>query len=245
MMQVRRVLSGVRRRVVNAGLPDVSYTKIDEDAIKRLVTTETPTILEIGCNDGTHTSWFLEMFERPEIYCFEPDPRAVARFRDRLGDRDEVHLFEVAISDRGGTTTFHQSGGRRGTVDDALMPEGWDQSGSIRPPKKVLGAYPWLSFDERIEVPTSRLDTWRRTQGIERIDFIWMDVQGAEMDVFGGGSETLARTKVLYTEYSNQEMYEGQSPLRRILRELTDFRVVTRFPGDVLLRNIRTSGPPG
>jgi hypothetical protein len=46
---------------------------------------------------------------------------------------------------------------------------------------------------------------------ISFIDFIWADVQGAEEDLILGGLDTLRkRTKYLFTEYNNSEMYEGQ-----------------------------------
>lgn len=68
-----------------------------------------------------------------------------------------------------------------------------------------------------------------------------MDVQGAESDVIAGGQKTLGRTRFIYTEYSDRELYEGQLSLRSILDLLPAFEVVTLYPreieGDVLLRN--------
>jgi hypothetical protein len=72
---------------------------------------------------------------------------------------------------------------------------------------------------------------------ISEIDFIWMDVQGAEMEVLRGGKNTIAKTRYLYTEYSNKELYEGQANLRKLLKAVNNFDVLIRYPGDVLLRN--------
>jgi hypothetical protein len=71
------------------------------------------------------------------------------------------------------------------------------------------------------------------------IDFIWMDVQGAEIDVFRGAQEVLANARYLYTEYSNRELYAGQYNLRRLLWYLKGYRVVVRYRGDVLLENMQ------
>nr|VFK11674.1 MAG: methyltransferase, FkbM family [Candidatus Kentron sp. LPFa] len=87
------------------------------------------------------------------------------------------------------------------------------------------------------------LDTWRREQGIDTVDFIWMDVQGAEMDVFRGGANTLARTRYLYTEYNDRELYEGQCTLPQLLDCLKYFKVLDRYPDDVLLENERIGIP--
>jgi hypothetical protein len=54
-----------------------------------------------------------------------------------------------------------------------------------------------------------------------------------------GGQRTLSRTRYLYTEYSDDELYEGQIGLRKILEMLPDFRVVELWQDDVLLQNTR------
>ena len=55
-----------------------------------------------------------------------------------------------------------------------------------------------------------------------------MDVQGAEIDVTRGGRNALISTRYLYTEYSNEELYEGQLSLKQLLKELADFGVIVK-----------------
>ncbi|UCE75463.1 MAG: FkbM family methyltransferase [Methanomassiliicoccales archaeon] len=154
-----------------------------------------------------------------------------------MGDREEVRLYELAISDKNGGETFYMSAGQESEV----MPEGWDLSGSIRKPKNHLIVHPWCRFEKNIVVQTKTLDTWCIENGIEKIDFVWMDVQGAEIDVIRGGKNALRNTHYLYTEYSNRELYEGQASLKQLLKELDEFEVVVRYPDDILLRNINES----
>ena len=71
---------------------------------------------------------------------------------------------------------------------------------------------------------------------------MWMDVQGAERDVIRGASATLEKTRYVFTEYSDDELYEGQAGLSEILELLPQFRVVRCFSEDVLLQNIRLMG---
>ncbi|MGD1015492.1 MAG: hypothetical protein ABR863_03490, partial [Roseiarcus sp.] len=59
----------------------------------------------------------------------------------------------------------------------------------------------------------------------------------AEADVILGAAKILRETRFLCTEYSDVELYEGQRPLKELLALLPSFDVVTRYPGDVLLRN--------
>jgi len=215
----------------------VSYSKLSKELIRECVGREDPTILEIGCNDGTHTLWFLEIFENPKVYCFEPDPRAIARFKTKVGHRSNVNLFEIALSDHNGEVTFYQSGGQLNEEKAKAMPKGWDLSGSIRQPKEHLTIYPWVTFDQEITVATSTLDTWCDKHGILAIDFIWMDVQGAEIDVFRGGINALTKARFIYTEYSDNELYKGQFNLRQLMKYLKNFNVLIRCPRDVLFGN--------
>ena len=81
------------------------------------------------------------------------------------------------------------------------------------------------------------LDAWSAKHAPGPIDFIWADMQGAEATLATGGAKTLARTRYLYCEYSDQELYEGEPTLAQLLDLLPDFEVVYRLPGDVMLRN--------
>ena len=50
-------------------------------------------------------------------------------------------------------------------------------------------------------------------------------MQGAEGDMIAGGQATLARTRYLYTEYSNEEIYEGEPTLETLLAMLPNFQL--------------------
>ena len=101
--------------------------------------------------------------------------------------------------------------------------------------------YP-VTFGETIDVQTVTLDTFCRQEGVDGvIDFIWADIQGAEGEMIRGGRETIARTRYLYTEYSDDELYEGQPTLSEIMAMLPDFRVLELWLDDMLLANRRFS----
>src|SRR5208283_5009546 len=73
----------------------ISRDHISHEQLVALLNRPDPTILEIGCNDGTDTLAFLRAAPKATIYCFEPDPRAIKRFRQRI-DSSSVTLFELA-----------------------------------------------------------------------------------------------------------------------------------------------------
>jgi FkbM family methyltransferase len=189
-----------------------------------------PTIIEVGAHDGSTTVGFRRLFPRARILAFEPEPRAIAKFRARAELRD-VTLLECAVADRGGQATFHQCSGRPPgyTGDD------WDASGSIRKPTGVITAYPWMTFDREITIQVVRLDDVARN--IDAIDLIWADVQGAEEDLIRGAAETLKRTRFFYTECLESGDYDGQIGLSEICALLPEFEIVEVFAYDVLFRN--------
>src|SRR4029077_2666193 len=125
------------------------------------------------------------------IHCFECDPRPIRAFRSRISDT-RCQLHEVALSHRTGVATLRMSGGAREDVQQ----EDWDQSSSLLEPTGHLSVHPWVTFGRTCQVETTRLDDWAEQVIPNRVvDFVWMDVQGAEHLVIGGGVSTFARTR--------------------------------------------------
>ncbi len=234
------LLSGLARGLLSRRtrlVPPVTGGTLEGDELVRLIAREDPVIFDIGCNDGTHSNWFLGLFAGARVYAFEPDPRAAKAFRSAVRS-ERAKLYELAIAGRDGTAEFHASDGLPDPALARSLPEGWDQSGSIRRPGKAhFERFPWCRFERTFPVATRRLDGWCRDEGVGAIDLIWADVQGAEGDLIEGGRETLARTRYFHTEYNDQELYEGQMPLAKLLSMLPEFEVVHRYRWDVLLRN--------
>ena len=82
------------------------------------------------------------------------------------------------------------------------------------------------------------LDDWSKKHQIAEADFIWADVQGAESDL-DGAARFLRSSRYFYTEYSNDEWYEGQIKLADLLERLPAFELVRRYPMDALFKNQR------
>lgn len=177
--------------------------------------------LELGAYRGDDSGWLAEIPD-VNIHAFEPDPR------NNQEPRDNVTLHRAAIADYDGWGSLILSEQGWGQV--------WTHSSSIKKPKNHLLRYP-VTFGEEVEVQMITLDSICQQQGLGVIDFIWADIQGAEGEMIRGGKQTLARTRYLYTEYSDDELYENQITLRDILTLLPDFRVLELWEDDVLLEN--------
>jgi FkbM family methyltransferase len=195
-------------------------------------------ILEVGAHFGTETQYFRRLLPNAEIIAFEPDPRNIRILKERGIDKI-CKLEEVALSDTNGKLEFFLSTGdcSHWSNDSLLTHNDWSASSSLKKPKAHLDFHKWITFDETVEVDSIRLDDYAYLND-RVIDFIWMDVQGAEDLVFKGSIETLKRTKYVYTEYNNQEMYEGQLNIQQILDLIgPDWEILHVYPDDVLLKN--------
>src|SRR5262249_29126120 len=139
------------------------------------------------------------------IIAFEPEPRALAKFKARPTLRD-VKLIECAVGDRNGEAIFYRSGGQAPGRDE---PD-WDASGSLHPPDTLKTTHQWLTFDRQMTVPIRGLDDALAREPIDIVDLIWADVQGAERGLILGARETFKRTRYFYTECTDRGDYEGQ-----------------------------------
>ena len=230
---------------------------ISQDQIKSLVgDQEEIVVFEVGCADGLDTKKFLSTFgDNLKIYSFDPEPINVEYMttlgsKDAWGNNNDVlitderhEFFPYAISGEDGTTTFHRS--RNDCPEGRTVGR---YSGSIRKPVTMIESpvygrrWPGTLFDETVEVETKRLDNFCKEKGIERVNFLWMDTQGAERDVLSGVGDMLGKIDYIYTEYYNEEMYEGCPGLEEIKSLLPGYEVVLVWDyndadgGDVLFK---------
>jgi FkbM family methyltransferase len=80
--------------------------------------------------------------------------------------------------------------------------------------RRFAGIDEVMELDFSIEIPTTTLDTFCQTEGIESIDFLQVDVQGADIEVLQGGS-TILKNSILAVQvevefshlYVNQPLF--------------------------------------
>lgn len=70
----------------------------------------------------------------------------------------------------------------------------------------------WLEFPTTIPVATTRLDALAGRLGLTHIDFLHLDVQGAELLVLSGAGTLLSRIHTPWLEDEVVPLNEGQRP---------------------------------
>jgi len=197
---------------------------------EHIARTAAPVIFELGMCDGYHTNMLLSWVNGPLFYYygFEPDPRNVARIRG-TGLPSRINFYPDAIGHVTGKIPFHLA---------TPEPNGGIGSSSISEFTPVLTqCWAWLKCQGDVEVQCWRLDDFCAANEVDRIDFLWMDVQGAERLVFDGAPKMLEKTRLLWTEYDGGTLYKDSSTIADILARFPGWTVLADIGGDVLLKN--------
>lgn len=177
--------------------------------------------LEFGAHNSDN-DW-LAQIPGAMVHVLEPD------LRNQPPPRPNVVVHQKAIGDHDGHASIVLSQRKWG--------ETWTHSSSIKQPFNHLLRYP-VTFGEAVPVVVQTLDSFCEEQRLDGvIDFIWSDIEGAEGDMILGGRQTLKRTRYLFTEFSDDELYKDQVTLREILEMLPQFKVIEMWQDYVLLEN--------
>ena len=169
-----------------------------------------PRIVDVGAQadgDGTHAYTPLADLTPIDVVGFDPlEQRLSERQRTELA-RGQLSLLPYAIGDGSPHTLFINN-------DDATT--------SLLPLDIELNShFNYLSTLRTIE--TKIIDTHRLDDVVPPgpIDFLKIDVQGAELMVLQHAHATLERTAVVHCEVEFAPLYEGQPLFRDIDLELT------------------------
>jgi FkbM family methyltransferase len=152
-----------------------------------------PVIIDIGGAHGDTTAYFLKLIPNCTVYNFEANPELAFEIKTRF-EKLPVHTYSMALSDYEGSIAFHIADNTFNSSYKAISNN--DQFQKIK----------------SVEVKTMPLDLVIESENnLNEIDIIKLDVQGAEMDVLRGASNTLQKTKLLIVEQSVNSPYVGGS----------------------------------
>jgi FkbM family methyltransferase len=209
-----------------------------EREFRRLFALHEPLVIcDIGACEGEDSVRYARLFPRARVFAFEPLPANQALVRANFARHKvaNAELVPVALSDRSGEATFHVSSGR---PPELFAGEDWNygnKSSSLLPPAESGPMHGWIEFKEAIAVRTDTLDNFCAQRGLDHIDFIQMDVQGAEQLVLAGATAMLPRITALWLEVSARELYRGQaldSEITRFMRKHGFKLCHTAYRGD-------------
>ena len=140
----------------------------------------------------------LDIFPSSRLSALEIDPAVCEKLN---GDaRPGVRYYPCALGKTSETRPLYET---TYSICTSLYP----------PDERYIEAFNNLSVMElkRVsEVETVDLDTFIRGHGLGALDFVKMDIQGAELDVLQGGQSALASMLMIVCEVEFVPLYKGQ-----------------------------------
>ncbi len=159
----------------------------------------------MGANIGLSVLYFRARYPDAVIYAVEPHPESVRKLRCNLASVRDVHILESAVGRQDGTLELSDAPG----YSIGVSAHREDDGGG------------------RIAVPVRRLESVMSDVGLEWVDLLKLDIEGAELDALSPFPVARRAGAVV-----------GELHLRRIGRPEADFwRLLEGFDVDVRNRS--------
>lgn len=183
-------------------------------------------VIQIGAHYGQEIKDFLKN-DITNIICFEPCPEAFEILKKN--SINKALIFNFALGNDNKIVKMYIEKNNKG------------MSNSILKPILHLNQYPHIIFDSEINVEMKKLDDFIEENNdlkisINNYNFIYLDVQGFELEVFKGCQQTLKNIDYILCEVNRDEVYENCAKVDQIDKYLSQFnfdRVETTWDGGI------------
>lgn len=156
-------------------------------------------IIDVGCRWGLADMW-SSLGKRATIIGFDPDEQECTRLASQYGGPCDVHFVPEALGSAPGSRTLFT------TLEPAC-------SSIFRPDPVLVEMMPLmrpLQIVGEATIQLTTMDMATKTLGVETVDFIKLDVQGAELLVLEGAERCLMSARALEVEVEFNPIYQGQ-----------------------------------
>ena len=174
-------------------------------------------IIHIGAHYGQEISEYVSNGIQ-EIVLFEPLT-------------DNFNILEQTVKDINANIVGYQValGSKKGKAQMYLSSNQAQSSSILKPTEHLFNHHPDITFEGVEEVEVKPLDSYK----FSGYNFINIDVQGYELEVFKGAKKTLKNIDYIYCEVNREELYEGNPMITDLDEYLNSYgfvRVETYWP---------------
>ena len=189
---IKEVLSGMIKRVLHTLFPDKNLSKFPTTSLNKKLS-----LLDVGARDGIGYPWNTEKSGNLNVILVEPDPQEAELLRKH--HQGEILPYALWSKETELVLNINNSPGT---------------SSLLEPNMSFL-----CQFDDsqrfeaknKITISTKTIDDLDRNGKLTEVDFMKIDVQGAELDVLKGGVNYLKNNLVgLESEVEFLSMYQNQ-----------------------------------
>jgi FkbM family methyltransferase len=176
-----------------------------------------PVFLDVGANIGLFSWWVKYRLPEVEIFAFEPHPVNAACLAETVAANawEGLNLEPVALSEHNGSAHLfldQTDAGGHSLVANTLH----RNRGSTG----------------RVAVDMKSLDAWATENKLSRLDFLKMDVQGAEASVLRGGKATLAKFRPELLVELQHDALDGPGSVLDAISDLGFLYTVATLEGE-------------
>jgi len=172
------------------------------------------TVLDLGSNIGASLMYFRLRYPQARLIGFEPDPLVFARLERNMAQFGAVEIVNAAVAGTGGKLTFFRY--PRHSWASSLMPL-------------------WGITSDQIAVPARTLDDVIDDLGLDSVDLLKIDIEGAEWDVLPNFRQ-IDKVRTVIGEVHRI----GEDAPSDLLHCLSDFRISVLLATDTIVRFVAT-----
>lgn len=171
------------------------------DLIKAFIPKD-PVIFEAGGHYGVDTARFSNKWPDAHIISFEPNPNAFEKLLALSIEQVNIFPYQLAVANFNGAGILHVCYGTSG--NDPIF----EGASSLLPASEGMKIH---YQGPKVMVDCVILDDWCKVNGVSKIDFMWLDLEGMELQVLKSSPDILKTVSVIYTETNFQEFRIGMT----------------------------------
>jgi FkbM family methyltransferase len=157
------------------------YTNGEYYVLKQLSQTNPKVVFDVGANVGDWALMVNKAHPNAAIHCFEIVPSTFEELREQSQNNSQIILNKLGLSDR------------EGSVEVRYFPENSTLSTTLD--------YPHSLESVKVECSVTTGDLYVKRNGIEHIDLLKIDVEGAEHLILKGFKECFENNRISIVQF--------------------------------------------
>jgi FkbM family methyltransferase len=150
-------------------------------------------IIECGGHLGNDTLKLSNIFKNGVIYCIEANVKLYEHLIKNV-NKNNVKIFNYCLSDKTGYSEFYIDSNTEGDMGASSILESTDN---------YLNNY--IKKEDKVIIQSITLEDFLKCNNLDKIDLLWLDVEGFEFYILNSSIDTLKKIKYIYTEVNFQE----------------------------------------
>lgn len=143
-----------------------------------------PLVIDAGAHNGLYAQSVIDLRPSARIFSLEPSPDCFKNLQARFTGNPAVQIRNFGLGSKTGSVPLI---GERGSSLASVYRRRLEHFG--------------ISSDDEVDVDLKSLDEWMEEEAIQYVDLLKLDVEGHELEVFKGASESIANNRIARIQF--------------------------------------------